>query len=605
MEGKTIRVLSPDESSGCATLAYNLKEGVLEFVVPRLFVYDVIAISDPTRDVAEQTIISVRDALVRIGASQPNQAEPLKMLSLSLEAYRSGRNSEAERLAWRALATAYLEAAVKKYRQAYFHANRVESRAVASSLIGSASALSSGDFARAVALAKSAYEGASRLAPTKILFDESHGEAFSISGRRVEEITNTSISVFVDAEHNSFAFFADILRMLGNTVESFEGGTISLDLLRSYDVLIIVRPTSLYSRSELQAIQNFVAEGGGLFLVDCVNPTQAQNDVARLFGAEFLPGTVTSSKVDWYERDIYWWGAVFMIHNVNTSAHPIVRFQPEIYVHWGCALRVSGDWTVLAQTPNYTWLDSPPWNDKQDEGELQGPLDFLAVRSWGRGRIVALSNIADFLFRGTPLAYAAVRWLSESKMIVAYETFRTLEEEINRTFSILREPIDVSFSSPRSRALVRNASFLFNLSVKAFKEFDYDSAKSNVAKANVLIEEAKSSEIRYNELMPQIIEVRKELTEANLSYPESSEARTLLARAFDEYFSAEFALNSGDYDQAEVHIGVCSELVQKALVAEEEYARLQGYIRVMAVTAAIAIVAVIAILLRKLRGTPT
>jgi hypothetical protein len=606
MEGKTIRVLSPDESSDCVTLAYTFKEGILEFVVPRLFVYDVIVISDPTRDVAEQAIMFARDALARIGACQPNQAEPLKTLSLSLEAYRSGRNLEAERLAWRAIATAYMEAAAQEYRQAYFRTNRVESCAVASSLIGSASALSSGNLARAVALAKSAYEGASRLAPTKILFDESHGEAFSISRRRAEEITNSSIRVFGDVEHNSFASFADILRILGNTVESFEGGTISLDLLRNYDVLVMAHPTSPYSSSELQAIQNFVAEGGGLFLARArIDPTQAQNDVARLFGAEFLPGTVMSSKVDWYERDIYWWGAVFMIHNVNTSAHPIVRFQPEIYVHWGCALKVSDDWAILARTPSYTWLDSLPWNFAQDGGEPQGPLDFLAVRPWGKGRIVALSNIADFLHWGTPLAYAAVRWLSESKMTVAYAAFQTLEEDINRTLSILREPVDASFKSPKSRGLISNASVLFSLSTRAFEELDYGSARFYLDKVGALIEEAQGSEVRYNELRVRLTEVGETLAMTNFSRLESSEARALLAGALAEYSNAQLDLDSGNYDESESHVGACSELVQKALVAEEEYARLQGYIRVMAVTAAVAIVAVIAILLRKLRGTPT
>jgi len=88
--------------------------------------------------------------------------------------------------------------------------------------------------------------------PSRILFDYTHGEfrTVDISG------------IYRD--------FAEALRSEGFVVDALRVGTLSPDVLSSYDVLVVAvpfDPSKPFTDSEIDAVRNFVDQGGGLFLV--------------------------------------------------------------------------------------------------------------------------------------------------------------------------------------------------------------------------------------------------------------------------------------------------------------------------------------------------
>ena len=117
----------------------------------------------------------------------------------------------------------------------------------------------------------------------RILFDEAHSEWISIEG--------------------SYQELANRLRLNGHIVDRITTAPISYSVLADYDVYVVGTPWGSFDSSEIDAIVQFVEEGGGLFLTGLgwswVNPDEGRtldnyppNVIGARFGIRFLDDAI-------------------------------------------------------------------------------------------------------------------------------------------------------------------------------------------------------------------------------------------------------------------------------------------------------------------------
>ncbi|MGW4468887.1 DUF6421 family protein [Nonomuraea sp. NPDC004354] len=117
----------------------------------------------------------------------------------------------------------------------------------------------------------------------RVLFDEAHSESWTIR-REVAEAINPA-----HPDDNSYARAADLLRRLGHRVTSG-----SLEQLADHDVLVVAHPSQqrwerttgqgspVFTADELNAIESFVADGGGLIVLAEEEQDKYGNNLAEL-----------------------------------------------------------------------------------------------------------------------------------------------------------------------------------------------------------------------------------------------------------------------------------------------------------------------------------
>ncbi|MFC4119248.1 DUF6421 family protein [Nonomuraea zeae] len=124
----------------------------------------------------------------------------------------------------------------------------------------------------------------------RVLFDEAHSESWTVR-REVAEAINPA-----HPDDNSYARAAGLLRHLGHTVTARTDGALSAEVLAEQDVLVIAHPAGdrwerttgqgspVFGADELDAIQSFVAAGGGLVVLAEEEQDKYGNNLADLLG---------------------------------------------------------------------------------------------------------------------------------------------------------------------------------------------------------------------------------------------------------------------------------------------------------------------------------
>ncbi|MEV0592510.1 DUF6421 family protein [Nonomuraea cavernae] len=122
----------------------------------------------------------------------------------------------------------------------------------------------------------------------RVLFDEAHSESWTIRRDVAEAISPAH------PDDNSYARAAASLRHLGHTVTARTEGTLSAEALQDQDVLVVAHPSSerwerttgsgspILSAAELDAVEAFVAEGGGLVVLAEEEQDKYGNNLAEL-----------------------------------------------------------------------------------------------------------------------------------------------------------------------------------------------------------------------------------------------------------------------------------------------------------------------------------
>lgn len=184
---------------------------------------------------------------------------------------------------------------------------------------------------------------------------------------------------------------------------------LTYDLLKNYDILIIKTP-SRYATEEADAIEQFVKEGGGLFLIgDHTNydgTSTNLNQIAKKFGLEFCFDSVNTIKgrLYSYERGLL--------------PHPCVKYTQSLDFMTGCSLTTSLDtepvilgFGLEAEPGEYAssgfFRETRMMDPTRITDTTFGPINQAAAKKYGKGRVVAfpdstiISNFRIF-FGGTP-----------------------------------------------------------------------------------------------------------------------------------------------------------------------------------------------------------
>ncbi|GAA3210037.1 DUF6421 family protein [Nonomuraea helvata] len=139
----------------------------------------------------------------------------------------------------------------------------------------------------------------------RVLFDEAHSESWTVR-REVAEAINPA-----HPDDNSYARAAGLLRHLGHVVAARTSGELTSEVLAEQDVLVIAHPSGerwertigqgspVFTDAELDAIQSFVAGGGGLVVLAEEEQDKYGNNLRELlarFGVGVEHATVRDPK---------------------------------------------------------------------------------------------------------------------------------------------------------------------------------------------------------------------------------------------------------------------------------------------------------------------
>lgn len=267
--------------------------------------------------------------------------------------------------------------------------------------------------------------------PTKtIVFDESHSPFNSI------DETPSQINVLFDETHaawngidddgdsifgyeddgSGFGDFAQILEGAGYGVSKMT--VWSFATINANDVLVMVRPSTDYTASELAIIEGYVIQGGSVLIIGESTSflTNAVYQLARTFGCDFYDGAI--SDTDDYLTWDYW--PIFS--DTNLANHPILNGIDEVTFLLGTALNATPANAIpLIRTDDdgsAGWDTTPPGSPSARN------LPVAAAFTYGRGRVVVTADMSQW-YNSTVNGYLAethnglfginvVRWLGEA-----------------------------------------------------------------------------------------------------------------------------------------------------------------------------------------------
>lgn len=217
--------------------------------------------------------------------------------------------------------------------------------------------------------------------------------------------------ICVDAGHQNFhtlkeryAAFGNILRADGYRLVS-QSNPITQDALDGCAVFVISNPLhpsntanwqlptpSAFSESEIAALESWVSNGGGLFLIaDHMPFAGAAADLGKVFGFEFLNSFAMDNRRRSYER---FTKAAGLLHETPLTAgiDSVVTFTGSAFVIPEEAtplLSLDQNYTVLIPERAWEFTDETPY--QSGEG-----LHQLAYRTYGNGKVVVSGEAAMF-----------------------------------------------------------------------------------------------------------------------------------------------------------------------------------------------------------------
>jgi hypothetical protein len=190
------------------------------------------------------------------------------------------------------------------------------------------------------------------------------------------------------------------------------------EVLAGYDVLMVKTPTEPFSDQEVDAIQEFVRNGGGLFLVgdhtNVFGTSSFINPIAGRFGLKYnYDATYELAK-----------GQLTEYSRPQVMPHPIVQRMPQLLFGTSCSLEVPPDARVVIagsqMKSNYADYSEKNFFPKElDTPRTQfGSFVQAAAVTQGRGRVFAFTDSTIFsnfwmFMPGKPeLALGAMGWLN-------------------------------------------------------------------------------------------------------------------------------------------------------------------------------------------------
>jgi hypothetical protein len=216
----------------------------------------------------------------------------------------------------------------------------------------------------------------------RVLFDEAHGEAWTIRPAAAAALQPSH------PEDSSYAQAAEALAERDFTVAAHTDGALTPEVLRQADVLVIAHPseakweralpgTPLLSEAELDAVQAWVAAGGGLIVLGETEQDKYGNNINTLlgrFGLEVAHGTV----YDYAHQH----GSPTWVLAERAAGRPVAGADLLARVEQACFYRAG---TLTLHNGATTLLRTSAEADP-----ARAPL--MAATTHGEGRVLALAD---------------------------------------------------------------------------------------------------------------------------------------------------------------------------------------------------------------------
>ncbi len=227
--------------------------------------------------------------------------------------------------------------------------------------------------------------------------------------------------------------YANLLQNNGFTVSKITNAPISDESLKGVNVLVVMAPARNYTDNEINTINNFVKNGGGLFLLgdnwgnEDGGSDYAFNKLAKSFGVAYANNSLVLDSSNYF----------ILTENLkitNISSSPITSNVSEFYYIEGSYISTPGSSNVSAYSGVNSWADIgnlstqgfTTSNKVKDPNELSGPFPILSSMNYGYGKVVFMGSVRslsnNYLYRnnGWTIGLNAVNWLSNTPIPATY-----------------------------------------------------------------------------------------------------------------------------------------------------------------------------------------
>lgn len=227
--------------------------------------------------------------------------------------------------------------------------------------------------------------------------------------------------------------YANLLQNNGFTVSKITESPITSDSLKGISILIVMAPARNYTDDEINTIDNFVKNGGGLFILgdnwgnEDGGSDYAFNKLAKSFGVAYANNSLLLDSNNYF----------ILTENpkiTNISSNPITTNVPEFYYILGTYIATPGTSNVSAYSGANSWADIGNVSDQgfttsnkvKDPNELTGPFPVLSTMSYGNGKVVFMGSVRsltnNYLYRnnGWIIGLNAANWLSNTPIPATY-----------------------------------------------------------------------------------------------------------------------------------------------------------------------------------------
>jgi len=227
--------------------------------------------------------------------------------------------------------------------------------------------------------------------------------------------------VFIDGGHfnfhtknGRFKAFSNLLERDGYKVREYKGVFKKNELAKGEILVIanalnenaetwVIPEPSAFTKSEIEAVSQWVLEGGSLFLIaDHMPFPDAAKDLAKVFGFTFFNGFVFDSRTDWSvsrKPVIFNVKEKTLDESIITKGRDSTESVEQIATFTGQGFKIPDDATpILTFDENYVnlmpdtmWVFEENTPSKNVEGWSQG-----AYKKYGKGKVVAFGEAAMF-----------------------------------------------------------------------------------------------------------------------------------------------------------------------------------------------------------------
>lgn len=198
------------------------------------------------------------------------------------------------------------------------------------------------------------------------------------------------------------------------------------DLLTRCDILILKTPTSPYKEEEIESIEKFVYDGGGLLLIgdhtNVFGTSTFINPIAKKFGLEFNYDATYDFKT----------GSLSVYKAPEFYSHPVVQFMPPLLFGTSCTLEapLMAENIIMGYGLKSAYLDYSKKNFFSQQNESASIKYGLFLQSagvkHGKGRVIAFtdstifSNFWMFMPGKSELFLGFLNWLNRMNTIFSF-----------------------------------------------------------------------------------------------------------------------------------------------------------------------------------------